>query len=276
MSGKWRVNRLCGYFDVSRSGYYKSSAVQERRTIAEAEIIGLVHQIRRHNPRMGCKKLYELLREEIGKIDRGTGRDKFFDIMRRHGLLVKRRKKYVYTTDSFHRFKVYKNKLRDSIITGPHQGWVSDITYLRTRQGFVYLFLITDVYSRKIVGWALSESLRIEGAIEALKMAIKQCPDTTGIIHHSDRGIQYCSHSYVEMLTAAKAIISMTEENHCYENATAERVNGILKDEYGLDNEFAENKEAFKAVKQAILCYNTQRPHWSLQLKIPDSVHKAA
>lgn len=236
----------------------------------------LVNEVRRYQPRIGGKKLYHLLSNDLHKIDPVLGRDKFFDILRRKRLLVKRRKKYVYTTDSFHRFRVYKNALKHKLLNAPNQALVSDITYLRTRNGFVYLFLITDAYSRKITGWSLSNNLSIEGAVEALKMAIKHCGNAAGIIHHSDRGIQYCSKDYVSILKSYKMIISMTEENHCYENAMAERVNGILKDEFLLDSEFANKCIAIKAVKEAIETYNCRRPHWSLQLCTPEQIHKAA
>jgi putative transposase len=233
-------------------------------------------QLRCRHPRLGGKKIYEWFKEEIHKIDDQVGRDKFFDILGKHRLLVKRRKKYVYTTDSYHRFRVYRNQLKDKLLTKAHQGWVSDITYVRTNKGFMYLFLITDAYSRKIVGWSLSESLRIEGAMEALRMAIKQCVDTQGLVHHSDRGIQYCSHDYVRLLKEGGMIISMTEENHCYENAIAERVNGILKMEYGLDEKFAGPKQLLQGVKEAIWLYNMERPHWSLKLCTPNQIHLVA
>ena len=242
----------------------------------EQLIVELILQIRCRHGRMGGKKIYDLFKEELHKIDDQVGRDKFFDILRRHGLLVKRRRKYAYTTDSYHRFRVYKNQLKDRILSKAHQAWVSDITYLRTNKGFEYLFLITDAYSRKIVGWSLSESLGIEGALEALHMAIKQCVNTTGMIHHSDRGIQYCSHEYVKMLRESRMLISMTEENHCYENAIAERVNGILKTEYGLDATFKGHNQLLAAVKEAIWLYNMERPHWSLKLCTPDQMHRAA
>ena len=236
----------------------------------------LVNDIRRYQPRIGGKKLYHLLRNDLHKVDPGLGRDKFFDILRKKKLLVKRRKKYVYTTNSFHWLKVYKNALKNKVLTGPNQAWVSDITYLRINKGFVYLFLITDAYSRKITGWSLSDSLSIEGAINALKMAIKQCPKTNGVIHHSDRGIQYCSNAYVDLLKKSNMTISMTEENHCYENSVAERVNGILKGEFLLDEKFTSKELALKAVKEAINTYNTKRPHWSLGLSTPQQVHLAA
>lgn len=237
----------------------------------------MIQDIRGDLPRLGGKKLYHLLKNDLHKIDSGLGRDKFFDLLGKNKLLVKRGKKYVYTTDSFHRFNVYKNALKNKELTAPHQAFVSDITYLRVRGGFVYLFLITDAYSRKIVGWSLSDSLSIEGAIEALKMAIKQCRQhTEGIIHHSDRGIQYCSHAYVALLKKHKMTISMTEENHCYENALAERVNGILKNEFLLDAEFENQSVLLKAVNEGIGTYNNKRPHWSLKLSTPQQVHAAA
>jgi transposase InsO family protein len=171
---------------------------------------------------------------------------------------------------------VYKNALKKRLLTASNQAWVSDITYLRGKRGFLYLFLITDAYSRKIIGWSVSDSLAIEGAINALKMAVKQCGQTEGIIHHSDRGIQYCSNPYIKILKKYNITVSMTEENHCYENAKAERVNGILKEEFMLDSEFADKVIALKAVKEAIVTYNTKRPHWSLKLHTPEQIHRAA
>jgi transposase InsO family protein len=214
---------------------------------------------------MGGKKLYRLLEAEIHQIDSSMGRDKFFDLLRYWGLLVRRRRKYAVTTQSQHWFRVYKNKLLDFKPTRPHQVWVCDITYVRIKKGFVYLFLITDAYSRKIVGWELSHSLGLQGAISALRQAIKQCPSPAGLIHHSDRGFQYCSYDYVDILKSKEIQISM-----------AERVNGILKDEYSLDETFTDEKEARQAAKEGIIAYNEQRPHWSLDLEIPAKVHDAA
>jgi transposase InsO family protein len=168
---------------------------------------------------------------------------------------------------------VYKNELTKSVLTQSNQAWCSDITYIRTEQGFNYLFLLTDSYSRKIVGWELSNSLSIEGGINALKKALKQCKNPEGVIHHSDRGIQYCSNEYIKILRKHKMCISMTEENHCYENAMAERINGILKDEYMLDSTFKDFHMAIRACSEAIDLYNNKRPHWSLGLKTPEEVH---
>lgn len=232
--------------------------------------------MRRTHARMGGKKLYWLLQTEIHRIDGSVGRDKFFDLLRRWDLLVERRRKYAVTTDSHHRFRVYQNKLQEFTPKAPHQVWVCDITYVRVAKGFVYLFLITDAYSRKIIGWKLSDSLGLHGALQSLKMALKQCRSPKGLIHHSDRGFQYCSHQYVKKLKANSIQISMAEAGNCYQNAMAERVNGILKDEYGLDQTFADQKQASKVTAQAIKAYNEHRPHWSLKLQIPANVHEAA
>jgi putative transposase len=267
---------LCAYFGYSRSGYYKSLEVKAAVMFREEMVIKLVQDVRRYQPRIGGKKLYWLLKEDLDKLG-DIGRDKFFDVLRNAGLLVKKKKKYVKTTDSYHRFHKYKNKLRRRLLTGPNQAIVSDITYLRTRRdGFVYLFLQTDAYSRKITGWNVSESLGIEGAVKALKMSRKQCPGSKGMIHHSDRGIQYCCKKYVALMKKYEMEISMTEENHCYENAIAERVNGILKQEFLLDEKFENKTRAIKAVREAIESYNNRRPHWSLNLCTPQQIHQAA
>ena len=260
----------------SRSGYYKSLETETAIARQEELIIDLVRAIRRYQPKIGGKKLYGLLKSDLDKLEGSVGRDKFFDILRKHSLLVKRRKKYVTTTESWHRFHKYKNKLKGKCLTSSNQAYVSDITYLRTAKGFVYLFLQTDAYSRMITGWHLSESLAIEGAIKALQMTLRQCAETEEVIHHSDRGIQYCCKEYVELLKEHKLQISMTEENHCYENAIAERVNGILKEEFLLDDIFADKASALKAVEEAIETYNYRRPHWSLNLCTPGQIHEAA
>lgn len=239
-------------------------------------IIELVQQVRRSNKKMGGKKLYHLLAADIHRIDSAMGRDKFFDLLRDRGLLVVRRRKYANTTDSGHRFRVYHNKLEHFIPVRPHQAWVCDITYVRIREGFVYLFLITDACSRKIVGWDLNKSLGMEGAFASLKMALRQCRCPAGLIHHSDRGFQYCYPGYTEQLKTNGIEISMAEAGNCYENAMAERVNGILKSEYGLDETFIDENQAKRTAREGIQAYNEQRPHWSLNLQIPAHVHEAA
>ena len=234
----------------------------------------LVKERRHLMPRLGGRKLYHVLKDDLRDIGK-IGRDKFFDILRSNDLLVKRKRSYTKTTNSHHRFYKWSNLLMDVELTGSNQAWGSDITYLRTIKGFVYLFLITDLYSRKIVGWSLSRSLSIEGGLEALKIALSSWKDkSSGLIHHSDRGVQYCSKDYVKRLQKAGVSISMTEENHCYENAKAERVNGILKDEFCLNATFNDFKQAAKTVRSAIKIYNEHRPHWSLGLNTPSQVHE--
>lgn len=266
------MSRSCVYFGISRSGYYASCKQSTKVVLEERAVLDLVHQVRHIMPRIGGKKLYSILKKDLHSIGK-IGRDKLFDILRKNNLLVKRKKSYTRTTDSYHRFYKYKNLLYDKILTRPNECYVSDITYLRTDNGFVYLFLITDAYSRKIVGWNLSHSLAIEGGLKALRMALRQRKTRVPLIHHSDRGIQYCCKAYVKELNKHKVSISMTEENHCYENSLAERVNGILKDEFLLDSTFRDYNQTLRAVKQAVKTYNELRPHWSLDLKTPNEVH---
>jgi transposase InsO family protein len=267
---------MCRYFHYTRSAYYKSIKERESACLSEDMILELVHVERRLQPRLGCRKLYWILGNDIHRLVPHFGRDKFFALLRAHDLLVERKRQYSKTTHSYHHFHRYGNLIRDLILSRPNQVWASDITYLRTDKGFVYLSLLTDMYSRKIVGWSLSESLSIEGCVASLKKALRENPVHQPLIHHSDRGVQYCSHDYVKILHKNKIAISMTEENHCYENAMAERVNGILKDEYLLDMTFKDFTHAKKACAEAIVLYNTRRPHWSLKFKTPQQVHHAA
>ena len=189
-------------------------------------------------------------------------------------MLTLRKKYTARTTNSLHRFYKYKNIIKGLEIKRSNQVWVSDITYIRTIKGFCYLALITDMYSRKIVGYDLSDSLELKGCIRALNRAIQQAKNTKGLIHHSDRGIQYCSNLYTQILKWKKIDISMTEENHCYENAMAERVNGILKDEFYLDQTFDSVAQAKRTAKNAINLYNEVRLHLSLNYKTPNMVYK--
>ena len=229
---------------------------------------------RKDQARVGTRKLYEALNPTFKLEQIKIGRDGLFDILREHNMLVRRKKAYCKTTDSHHRFHKYNNLIRDLKITRPNQVWVSDITYIRTIKGFCYLALITDVYSRKIVGYDISDSLELAGCLRALKSALRHVRPEPGLIHHSDRGIQYCSNQYVDQLKKRKIKISMTEENHCYENAIAERVNGILKDEFFLDQCFTTTSHASLATKNAIDIYNSKRLHLSLGYKTPNMMFK--
>lgn len=261
----------------SRAGYYKANRVIEEKESKSDKIVEMVMEWKRLMKNIGGKKLYDELKRKIDLLDGPKiGRDKFFDILRKRRLLVKRKRKYAKTTDSYHRFYKYKNKVKGTKLTGPDQAVASDITYIRTEKSFLYLSLQTDLYSRKITGWDLSNSLSVEGSIRALNMTVRQSRNPHDTIHHSDRGIQYCCNAYIKKLKKHKMRISMTEENHCYENAIAERINGILKQEFNLDCTFKNYKEAYKAVKQAIFVYNNYRKHWSLGLSTPMQIHQAA
>jgi len=201
-------------------------------------------------------------------------RDTLFNVLRGHKMLTLRKKYSARTTNSYHMFYKYNNIIKDVEIKRPNQVWASDITYIRTVKGFCYLALITDMYSRKIVGYDLSDSLELKGCVRAINKALYQAKAVKGLIHHSDRGIQYCSNIYTQILKRKKIDISMTEENHCYENAMAERVNGILKDEFYLDQVFTDTTHAKRAAKNAIKLYNEIRLHLSLDYKTPNMVHK--
>ena len=219
------------------------------------------------------RKLTKSLDVDFTNANIKVGRDSLFNILRKHNMLTLRKKTSARTTNSYHRFYKYNNIIKDLDINRANQVWVSDITYIRTIKGFCYLALITDMYSRKIVGYDLSDSLELNGCVRALNKAIYQAKDIKQLIHHSDRGIQYCSNQYTQILKSKKIDISMTEENHCYENAMAERINGILKDEFYLDQTFDNVAHAKRATKNAINLYNQIRLHLSLDYKTPNMVY---
>jgi transposase InsO family protein len=232
----------------------------------------MVRKERKEQPRVGVRKLHEALQPAFEAADLKIGRDYLFDILREHDMLIRRKKATCRTTFSQHRFYTYKNLVKNMLVTRPNQVWVSDITYIRTVSGFCYLALITDLYSRKIVGYDISDSLELAGCLRALKKALRHARPATGLVHHSDRGFQYCSNQYVDELKKHGILISMTEENHCYENAIAERVNGILKDEFYLDQCFYSTYHACNAAKNAIEIYNSKRLHLSLGYNTPNMV----
>lgn len=230
-------------------------------------ILEQIRLIRQPMPRIGCRKLHALLTEKGITI----GRDALFKLLRENNLLIKRRKKYAITTNSKHWMKKYPNLIRGFHFTKANQLWVSDITYIPIEGDFVFLFLITDVYSRLIVGYHLSHTLERDGAVRALEMALKRIErkDLEGLIHHSDRGSQYCSYDYVNLLKSKGIRISMTESGDPYQNAVAERVNGILKGEW-LDHEHYTCFDDIKnRIDEIIDIYNTQRPHLSCDMKTP-------
>jgi len=273
---KMSVAKLCKKVGMTRQNYYKARHIRRRNNVNEGLIKELVQTERVIQPRLGGRKLYVMLKSEIEKAGIRIGRDCFFNALRNQRLLLERLPKAPRTTNSHHNLPVFTNLVRDMELTAPNQVWASDITYLRTSEIFLYLSLTTDMYSRKIVGWHLGNGLGVGKTLKALEMALAEKPEVSKPIHHSDRGSQYCSHLYVDKLKEYGMNISMTEENHCAENALAERINGILKQEYGLGHEFRNTEQALKAVEQAIYLYNNRRPHTSLKMKTPVQVHSLA
>ncbi len=236
------------------------------------QILALVKEKRMKQPRLGTRKLHYLLQQE--RKSHHVGRDKLFSILRANNLLVKPRKPYRKTTDSQHWLKKHKNLLASIELTKPEQVWVADITYIPTKQGHSYLSLVTDAYSKRIMGYHLSQSLSAEECLKALQMAIKERKYTPQLIHHSDRGLQYCSEDYQQMLGKAGIQPSMTEQSDPYQNAVAERVNGILKDEFNLEQGFVRHLEAVKVIKESVEIYNQFRPHLSCGYLTPQQMHQ--
>lgn len=271
------TTRLCREVGISRQAYYQGHRQRQRKVIDASAVVELVKRERRLQPRLGVRKLLKLLAPELAAMGMAIGRDRLFEVLRKHGLLVTRKARRVpRTTDARHRFRTHVNLLKEMELTGPHQAWASDLTYVRTREGWVYVSLISDVYTRKIVGYAAHDSLEASGSVRALEKALKQLPASCEVVHHSDRGVQYCCWEYVEKLEAHGVRISMTEVDHCYENAQAERLNGILKQEYGLGETLATMAQARVMLAEAVELYNTRRPHMSLQYRTPQEVHDEA
>lgn len=260
---------------ISRQTYYQGERAERAREQREAAVLAWVRAMRREQPRIGTRKLHHLLREGPPV---GLGRDALFALLRHHRMLVRPRRAYHKTTQSHHRFHKHPNLLKpgpDQIVPQrPEQVWVSDITYLPTREHATYLSLVTDAYSRKIVGYHLDTHMQTVAVSQALRMALRQRRGKLPLVHHSDRGIQYCSADYQALHAQHGLICSMTDGYDCYQNALAERVNGILKGEFLLHT--PQNlQEARRMVKESVRIYNEKRPHLSLQYKTPDAVHRA-
>lgn len=265
---------ICGLFGNSRQAWYDNKKRQSKLQMQEVFLLKQALELRKEHKRMGAEKLLLLLEPVLAEHKIKYGRDKFYTLMNEHGLLVKRRRRGPKTTNSNHLYRKYPNLIRDIELSKSGKLWVSDITYIRTEKGFVYLSLITDAYSKKIVGWSLWPDLTSEGALNALKMAISGEKVTQGLIHHSDRGIQYCCNDYVNYLNGTSIEISMTENGDPYENAIAERINGILKGEYELEETYSDYFAALEAVKIAVYKYNNKRPHRSIDFMFPVDAHK--
>jgi putative transposase len=262
---------------MTRQNYYARRCKRQRRKVDGALVAELVLKERKIQPRIGTRKLQVILKQELRQAGVKIGRDRLFEELRARDLLVKKqRSEYPRTTNSAHSLPVFRNLVKDRTVSKANEVWVSDITYLRSDEGFLYLALLTDSHSRKIVGYHCADTLEAVGCIKALEMALSSLPKGAKPIHHSDRGCQYCCHEYVKRLTENGLLVSMTETNHSAENAQAERMNGILKSEYALGVRFRTKEQARRAANQAVLIYNTRRPHTSLGYRIPAVVHSLA
>ena len=262
-------------FGKSRQAYYQLEKRQSKQHVEGEIVLMYVRGIRSAQPQLGTRKMYDMLTDVMKKNDIKMGRDKFFTVLREQGLLVKPHRKCIRTTDSNHVYRKYPNLIKGYEPCAPEQIWSSDITYVRTKKGYVYVSLVTDWYSKKIMGWYVSENLKTEGPLKALQMALKhRSQKNIQLIHHSDQGIQYCSREYIALLNRHGIQISMSAPGNPYENPVSERVNGILKIEYYLDSYFETIKDIRKALRQAVDMYNTCRPHASCDYLTPVQAHQ--
>lgn len=268
------IGRLCGLFGKTRHAYYDFLWRKENSLVKEDIVLQEVIAIRKNLPRVGTRKLHYLLQPGLASHSIKIGRDYLFDLLQEHRLLIRLRKRKAITTDSRHWMRKYSNLIRNVPVTRPEQVWVSDITYIRMANQWGYLSLITDAYSRKIMGYSFRHDLAAEGCIDALKMALKNRMYHEPITHHSDRGSQYCSLQYVNLLQENKIGISMTENGDPYENALAERVNGILKTEFNLYTSLLGFEQTNIQISKSIKAYNEIRPHASCDYLTPELAHR--
>ena len=260
-------------FGISRQGFYQREKRQAHRLLQLEKVKALVVDQRNEMPRLGTRKIHYLIKSDLQHHHIKIGRDGLFDFLRSEHLLIRPRKSYTKTTWSKHWLRKYPNLLKEETVTRAEQVWVSDITYIATKNGNTYLSLVTDAYSRKIVGHHLSDDLRTEGVAKALEMAIQNRKTSLPLIHHSDRGLQYCSEEYQTILSKGNIKPSMTDGYDCYQNALAERMNGILKDEF-IFATYNDQSQLHKVLQQSIAIYNTKRPHLKLQYKTPTFIHE--
>lgn len=267
------INILCSLLGYSRQSFYQFQKATEIQALQHDLILQEVTSIRKQQKRLGTRKLMFMMQEFMEDHRIEIGRDKMFDLLASRGLLIRKRKcRIPRTTYSDHWMRKYPNLIREFIPTASNQLWVSDITYIRLLDDFAYLSLITDAYSRKIVGFFISETLEAVGCLKALKMALSNNPQRGRLIHHSDRGSQYCCADYVSILDKHFIKISMTESGDPLENAIAERVNGVLKEEL-LEEKYLNYEQARHAVSVAVSIYNHLRPHGSIDLLTPEEAH---
>ena|ERR1044072_3206756 len=270
------LSRICRLLGITRQAYYQHFWNSEFVKVEEQLILQQVLAIRKDHRSMGGRKLYELLQPFLHEHQIKMGRDALFDLLASNKLLIRRRPRRVFTTNSFHWLRKFPNLIREYQPVAPNKLWVSDITYLKTNAGFLYISFITDVFSHKIVGYHVAPTLDAIETLEALKMALASIDQSipVDLIHHSDRGIQYCSSEYVTLLQNHNIKISMTENGDPLENAVAERINGILKEEYLHHYKLGNLDQAKETLKASVELYNKKRPHWSIGLLTPNSVHQ--
>lgn len=269
--------RLCGWFGITRQAYYQNNWEGVSTTLEEEIVIQQVKNIRKNHRRMGTRKLYEIIQPFMLEHNIKMGRDALFNMLSANHLLVRKRKRRIQTTNSYHWLRKYPNLIREFVPTAINQLWVSDITYWKLKENHVYISFITDAYSHKIVGYQVAETMEAIESIHALQMALSalKAESHLQLTHHSDRGIQYCSHAYVKLLQDYSIRISMTENGDPLENAIAERVNGIIKDEYLETYEIENIKEAKELLKAVVDLYNNERPHMSIGNFTPNQIHQS-
>jgi transposase InsO family protein len=269
--------KLCGWFGITRQAYYQNIWNGVSTSLEEELVIQQVKSIRKNHRRMGTRKLYEMIQPFILEHQIKIGRDALFNMLSANHLLVRKRKRRIQTTNSYHWLRKYPNLIREFVPTAINQLWVSDITYWKLNENHVYISFITDAYSHKIVGYQVAETMEAIESIQALQMALSAlgAESHLQLIHHSDRGIQYCSHAYVKLLQDYDVQISMTENGDPLENAIAERVNGIMKEEY-LETYAIDNiKNAKELLKAVVNLYNNERPHMSIGNFTPNHIHQS-
>ena len=267
------IATLCRLFGKTRHAYYDTLWRKENNLVKEDIILQEVISVRKDLPTLGTRKMHHVLQPRLASHNIRIGRDYLFDLLAEHSLLIRCRKRKVITTDSRHWMRKYSNLIKTVTINRPGQVWVSDITYIKTIHQWGYLSLITDAYSRKIMGHNFQSDLTAEGCVAALKMALDNRGSNEQLIHHSDRGSQYCSQQYVKLLLENNIAISMTENGDPYENALAERMNGILKSEFNLYNTQMGFEQTRSQICKTINAYNKLRPHASCDYMTPEEAH---
>jgi len=274
-NGEVGIEKLCRLFGKTRHAFYDHQWRKQDDFLKEELILQLVYEIRQTLPKIGTRKLHYMINQKLIEHRLKAGRDYLFDLLKRHKLLIRNRRRRVITTDSRHWMRKYGNLALELQVTCPEQLWVSDITYIRFINGFVYLSLITDAYSRKIVGYSLQKDLSAAGCLTALQMAlINRKHHHQQLIHHSDRGCQYCCKEYVDLLNENNIAISMTNNGDPYENAIAERVNGIIKSEFNLYGSQFGFEETARKIEKTMEAYNNLRPHGSCDYLTPQQAHQ--